>query len=74
MKQKFVIAPYDNSTVAMYKSTDFRVKDVEIIEGSYKKDNSVKGTFNGAEIGVFTALNGDKYIVFVDWTAKKILK
>ncbi|MGF7535186.1 hypothetical protein AAGG74_16150 [Bacillus mexicanus] len=70
----YVIAPYSNS-IAMYESDDFRLKKKnhkDIITGYFKKHNLVKDQFNGFEIGIFLSTDGDRYVIFEDFSAKKL--
>ena len=70
MSKNYVIAPYMN-TYGMYESDDFRLKkQTEIIQGKFNKDKSIRGYFNGCEIGIFYGDNGKEYIVFTDHSAK----
>ena len=72
MRKKYVIAPYCN-TYGMYEDDDFRLekyKEKEIIQGKFQKTNTVKGNFNGREIGVFYGDNGKDYLVFTDHSAR----
>lgn len=69
-KKNYVIAPYTPCSVAMFESTDFRVQNIPVKVGTFKKDKSVKGIFNGGEIGIFTTIQGTEYIVFYDYSAK----
>lgn len=74
MKQakQYVLGSYTAGAytcMAIYESTDFRVKK-DFIEGTFKKDKPVKGLFNGHEIGVFTTKAGVEYLVFTDYTTR----
>ena len=64
----------DNLTLAMYESNDFRLKSKSFMkEGSFKKNrSSLKGLINGNEDGIFTSIDNEVYIVFTDWSIKKL--
>lgn len=70
----YVIAPYSNS-IAMYETDDFRLKNKnqeDIIKGFFTKNISVKDQVNGFEIGIFLSTDGDRYVIFEDFSAKKL--
>lgn len=75
MKKQYVITDTPFTTTFMFESTDFRIKvdyNDKIIKGTFKRDKSVKGAFNGKEIGIFTTYNGEAFLIFNDFSAKKI--
>lgn len=72
-RKGYVIAPYMNG-IAMYEIGDFRLDNMskrEMTNGTFKRDKSIKGWQNGHEIGIFTAKNNKKYVVFKDFSAKQ---
>ena len=73
MKKQYVISSYTENSLAMYSANDFRLTDKsQIIKGTFTKTNTIKGKFNGYEIGIFLTEDGERYVVFYDYTVKKI--
>lgn len=70
MKKTYVLAPYRNG-FAMYEADDFRLDKLNPKRvGTFKRVKSVKGLFNGHEIGIFTTDDNTEYLVFSDHSAR----
>ena len=72
MTKKYRVAKYTEKSMGMFESDDFRLTNKESFAGTFKRDKSVKGIFNGQEKGIFEADNGVKYLVFSDHSARPL--
>ena len=70
----YVIADYGTFrgeiTQAMYEHDDFRLSGKQVIAGTFKRDKTAKGLFNGGEVGFFTTVTNVKYLVFFDHSVR----
>lgn len=72
-RKNYIVAPYSN-TWAMYESNDFRLLNLSPqFKGTFSKTDKHKGRVNGYEIGEFVTDSGDKFVIFTDHSAIKIL-
>jgi len=72
LKKTYRIAQYTERSMGMFESDDFRLKNKVSFSGTFKRDKSVKGIFNGNEKGVFESEDGIKYVVFSDHSVRPL--
>lgn len=52
-----------------YRLNQYKINDVEV--GEYKQDKTIKGEYNGYEIGIFITTKNKQYLVFIDHSVKE---